>query len=231
MDVKGAYDFFERWLSRAHLYGWLIGDAAVSSILGWWANIRGWDFIVVVLAAVGAFVVILLLIVFIYCLIAQHHRSSRAAIQIILGQDAPFHTYKQRLHYREHLIKIGIRNPFQDKALSNCDVSLVNISGMLGDRCPVSIKSHFILNPGATEYIEFVELRETRSGPPLSAPGAGIRAYFPINPLPSDKSSWLDDPPYSITLMATAAESPPCRIECRLLLDDGVLKLEPKQPA
>jgi hypothetical protein len=130
------------------------------------------------------------------------------------------------LHHRDHLIKIGVVNEFQDKSLTNCEVILRNISGSLSDKCPVLIKSGFTLNPGATIYVNFVELREPVSGPPFSAPGAGIRAYFPINPLLSDKSSWLDDPPYTLTLMATAAESPPHRIECRLLLDDRVLKLE-----
>ena len=159
-------------------------------------------------------------------LIPRRRKSVHLGIHIILGQDAPFHTYRPHIHQRDHLIKIGVVNDFQDKPLTNCEIALQSITGLLSDRCPVPIKSGFTLNPGATTYIKLVELREPRSGPPVSAPGAGIRAYFPINPLPSDKSSWLDEPPYTLTLMATAAESPPHRIECRLLLDDRVLKLE-----
>jgi hypothetical protein len=230
MHVKEAYDFAERWTARAHLYRWLIGDAAISVMVGWWALIHGRDFVIVILAAIGAFAVILVVgaavVVFIRWLIARYRKSQPVGIHIILGQDAPFHTYRQHLHHRDHLIKIGVINSFHDKSLTNCEIILQRITGLLSDNCPCPIKSGFTLNPGATTYIELVELREPISGPPFGARGAGIRAYFPINPLPSDKSSWLDDPPYTLTLMATAAESPPHRMECRLLLDDRVLKLE-----
>jgi hypothetical protein len=235
MGVFGdTYDFGERWLGRAHLVHWLIGGGTISSIFaamsGWWVHITGGSWPGIIFAAIGAFVVVfavvMTLIAFARWLIAQR-RTSRVGIRVILGQDAPFHTYRQHLHHRDHLIKIGVANDFQDKSLTNCEITLQSITGLLSNKCPVPIKSGFMLNPGATTYIDLVELREPLSGPPFSAPGAGIRAYFPINPLPSDKSSWIDDPPNTLMLMATAAESPPHRIECRLLLDDKVLKLEP----
>ena len=153
-------------------------------------------------------------------------KDSDHGIRIVLGKDAPYETYRQHLYHQTHLIKIRVVNKFARKKLTNCEIVLDQITGALSSRCPVPIKTGFTLNPGGSTYIEFVELREPRSGPPFSAPGAGIKAYFPINPLPSDKSSWLDDPPYTLTLIATAAESAMHRLQCRPLLDDGKVKLE-----
>jgi hypothetical protein len=97
MDVKETYNLVERWLARAHLYRWLIGDAAISVMVGWWAHIRGWDFVIVTLAWIGAFAAILgvgaALVVFMRWLITRRRKSPRARVRIILGQGPPFHTY------------------------------------------------------------------------------------------------------------------------------------------
>ena len=126
-------------------------------------------------------------------------KESYHDIHIVLGVDAPFHTYRRHLHSQTHLINIGVINRFAKTPLTNCALYLKQ-SVQTFSLDPVPIKTGFTLNPGASKYIKFVELKEPRSGPPFSAPGAGILAYFPINPLPSDKSSWLDDPPYALSL-------------------------------
>jgi hypothetical protein len=84
MDAKEAFDFVERWLARAHLYRWLIGDVAISVMVAWWAHNRGWDLVVVMLAAIGAFAVILgagaALVLFLRRLIARRRRSPRVGV-------------------------------------------------------------------------------------------------------------------------------------------------------
>jgi len=81
-----------------------------------------------------------------------------------------------------------------------------------------------MLNPGAKEFVDFVDAEEATTGLSSSKP-ATIRAHFPINPLSSGES-YLDDQPYDISLIATAAESSPFRVACRLWFEGGVLKLE-----
>src|SRR5271166_5609374 len=153
-------------------------------------------------------------------------KSSPRGIRVVIGSDAPFHNYKTKLYKRYHLIRIGIKNDSQDVALTNCEVELHTISGMFSQRCPIS-KSGFTLNPGAILYVDFVGLEESGSDAAYDAMDRkyGIRTYFPINPLPSDGSSWLDDQPYNISLLATAAESRPHRLDCRLFVEDGILML------
>jgi class 3 adenylate cyclase len=151
-------------------------------------------------------------------------------IRLVLGVGAPFDRYKSRLHFKEHRILIGVENVSLVRQLTNCDVSVEQISGRLSHRCPVKIKSEFVLNPGAKEYIPFVEWDEVLRGPSLHESSAGgnpgIEAYFPINPL-SNGVSYLDDEPYDLVLRATAAESPPHEVRCRLWIENGVLRLEP----
>jgi hypothetical protein len=161
----------------------------------------------------------------------EQESAVERGISLILGAGAPFDQYKSRIHFREHVIRIGVENPSNKQPLTNCEVWVDQISGRLSHRCPVKVKSGFSLNPGAIEYIDFVQLDEAIKGPPLSegphGKEQGIIAFFPINLL-SNGQSYLDDQPYTITLKATAAESAPYRIDCDLWIESGALKLVPK---
>ena len=150
------------------------------------------------------------------------HRAPRASegIEIVLGSGSPFDHYRSHIHYKTHRIRVCVRNSSQTTSLTNCQLTLENISGRLANRCPVPIKTGFNLNPGQVEYVDFVELDE-----PSSTPSMGIVAHFPINKLSNGKS-YLDDGPYDLTLKATAAESSPDVVHCRLRVEDGMLRLE-----
>lgn len=151
--------------------------------------------------------------------------EKKPKVKIILGDDAPFHTYKKRIHISDHLIRIGIEST---KSLSNCNLVLLRLSGEFSARCPVSIKTGLQLNSGEVVYLDFAELEE--SGSSVAFAGSerryGIRVYFPINPLPSDKSNWLDNQPYTLAIQATATDSPPFTLDCRLFVENNKLKLE-----
>ena len=153
--------------------------------------------------------------------------EKRPKIRVILGDDGPFHVYRNKLHRLDHLIKIAIENASSTKSLSNCNVNLLKLSGAFSAKCPVSIKTGFQLNPGETTYLDFAELEESGQDVAYDSSGRryGIRVYFPVNPL-SDKSNWLDHEPYTLTIQATSAESPPFTLNCRLFVEGQKLRLE-----
>lgn len=148
-------------------------------------------------------------------------------IKIVIASGAPFDFFRQHLYTKNHLVRLGVHNS-SSRQLTNCELLLTKISGQLAQRCPVTIRSGFSLNPGATEYIDFVDFDETTSGPPANVP-PGIVAHFPINQL-SDGRSFLDDQPYDLTLQATAAESSPDVAVCTLAIVSGVLTLKRAAP-
>ncbi len=234
MAFTKFFEVGERYLGRVHLLWWII-EIAISlssgALGGWWAHANGFPSPLIALTVVGAFVVAATVLTALYIVITwlgsrTVWKSSPRGIRVVIGSDAPFHNYKTKLYKRYHLIRIGIKNDSQDVALTNCEVELHTISGMFSQRCPIS-KSGFTLNPGAILYVDFVGLEESGSDAAYDAMDRkyGIRTYFPINPLPSDGSSWLDDQPYNISLLATAAESRPHRLDCRLFVEDGILML------
>jgi hypothetical protein len=233
MAIRQILERGQRHLERIHLAVWIIEVLTSASLSGLWAYASGFPWPLVALTTLGGVVAITLIIVLFYELWLWlprfiHGRFKSRGISIVLGSTAPFDTYKTGLHKRYHTIKIGLVNNSQLRALTNCQLTLENITGMLTDKCPVPIKTGFILNPGAYEYVELVGLSESGSDVAFdqSGPKFEIRAYFPINPLRSDQSSWLDHQPYTLTLLATAAESPSCRLVCRLFVEKGVLQLK-----
>jgi len=232
MSLKTFVELAEHYLGRIHLLVWVIEilSAVVSAAAGY---MSGAPLPFVALAVLGVAVAVGVVLAICYAawrwasrLIRR--RSESHGISITLGSGPPFHTYKSGLHQRSHLIKVGVANPSSKRALTNCQLSLESITGMFASKCPIIIKANFILNPGAHEYIYFASLDESGSEVAYvqGEQKFGIRVYFHINPLPSDKSSWLDDQPYTLTLLATAAESPPRRLNCRLYVERGALKLE-----
>jgi hypothetical protein len=56
------YNFVERWLERAHLVHWLVGNSAISIICAalsaWWVRTTGGSWLGIILAGIGAFVLI-----------------------------------------------------------------------------------------------------------------------------------------------------------------------------
>ncbi len=148
-------------------------------------------------------------------------------IELSIGESDLFHTYKEKLYMRAHLIRIGVRNNFRDKALTNCKVKLNSISGEFSNRMPIVVADITSLNPRDIIYVNFASLDEENGSIAYDGDKRkyGIQVYFPINPLPSDKSNWLDNEPYEIELLATAAECPPFAIKCKLWVDGGRLKL------
>jgi hypothetical protein len=233
MPIGKIVERAERHLGRIHLAVWIVEVLTSASLGGFSAYASGLPLPLVALAALGGVVAVTVAIILCYDAWVWLSRFVRRrfeahGISIVLGTASPFETYKASLHQRYHLIKVGLVNTSQSRALTNCRVQLENITGSLAHKCPVTIREGFILNPGASEYIELVGLNESGSEVAYDSSGRkyGIRAYFPINPLPSDKSSWLDDQPYTLTLLATAAESPPYRLTCRIYVENGGLKLE-----
>jgi hypothetical protein len=154
-------------------------------------------------------------------------KISSDALTIEIGDGAPFNTYVERLHTKTHLIRIGVVNGIQDKAVTNCQLRLEHITGPSSDRCPVIIKQNFTINGGATEYIPLVEFVERidKATPAPSRLGR-IRLHFPLTRPLSNGISYLDAGSYELTLMATSAETPPARQKCRLMLADGFLNLQ-----
>jgi hypothetical protein len=215
----------ERWISRIRLYAWLIGAifALATLVLGFSQAPPYWA----VPAALFAFA--LAVVAADRISVIYHRRQGTEGISLLFGVGAPFDQYRSRIHFREHLIRIGIENRSFSQQLTNCEVTVEQISGRLSPRCPVKVKSGFTLNPGAKDFIPFVQWDEVIRGPSLheSSTGKdqGIEAFFPINPL-SDGISYLDDQPYEILLRATAAESPPDLVKCRLWIENGALKLQ-----
>ena len=232
MPIGKFLEHAERHLGRIHLVLWII-DGAAALVSGAAAYMSGLPLPLVALAALGVLAAVTIFLILCYAAwlwISRliRRRSQSRGIAVVLGSAPPFHTYKAGLHQRSHLIKIGLVNPSSSRALTNCQLCVESITGGFAHKCPIIIKAGFILNPGAHEYIYFAALNE--SGSEIAYVQGerkyGIRVYFPINPLPSDKSSWLDDQPYTLTLLATAAKSPPCRLICRLYVESGALKLE-----
>jgi hypothetical protein len=158
-----------------------------------------------------------------------HPFSLEAAIQakrepdidIILGSGAPFDFYRSHINFRTHLIRVAV---VATRRLTNCDLWVEKISGRLAQLVPVKVGETFDLNPGVTKYIDFVAYDEAISGPFLSAKHT-IEAKFPINQL-SNGVSYLDDQPYRITLCASAAETDPARVDCRLWVQDDKLMID-----
>jgi hypothetical protein len=149
------------------------------------------------------------------------------ALRIEIGDGAPFNTYVNRLYTKTHLIRIGVVNGIQGKAVANCQLHLEQITGPSSDRCPVTIKQNFTINGGASEYIPFVEFDEpiNKAAPAPSKPGL-IGLHFPLTRPLSNGISYLDAGYYELTLLATSAETPPARQRCRLVLEDGFLSLQ-----
>ena len=149
-------------------------------------------------------------------------------IVLLFGVGAPFDQYKSRIHFQEHLIRVGVEN-LSRRQLTNCEITLERITGRLSHRCPVKIKSGFVLNPGAKDYVPFVQWDEVERGPSLHegprGRDQGITAFFPINKL-SNGMSYLDDQPYELALKATAAECDPHEVKCGLWIENGKLRLE-----
>ncbi|MGA7676556.1 MAG: hypothetical protein WCA78_16105 [Rhizomicrobium sp.] len=145
-----------------------------------------------------------------------------AAIKIITGTGAPFDFYRSHIHFKTHLVRVAL---VAERRLTNCELRVEKISGRLAQLCPVIVEKGFDLNPGVPKYIDFVAYDEGVSGPSLSS-NHTIEAKFPINPL-SNGVSYLDDQPYLLTLVASAAESIPYIADFRLWVDDaGHLKIE-----
>jgi hypothetical protein len=149
------------------------------------------------------------------------------ALTIEISDGAPFNTYTKELYTKTHLIRIGIVNGIYDRAVTNCQLRLEQITGPFSDQCPVTIKQNFTINGGAREYIPFVEFDERidKDRPAPSKPGL-IRLYFPLTRPLSNRISYLDAGSYELTLLATSAETPPARQKCRLVLEDGLLSLQ-----
>jgi hypothetical protein len=154
----------------------------------------------------------------------EEAREIQEAIRIELGEGMPFDKFKESLHTQNHLISVGVA---ARKTVTNCKLTLENITGPFTTRCPITIRSNFTINAGDTEYIPFAEFTERldRSRPAPSKPGL-IRVDFPVNPL-SDGKSYLDAGWYDLALLATAAETAPTRMKCRLAVNDGFLSLRP----
>jgi len=151
-------------------------------------------------------------------------------IEIILGSGPPFDHYRSHRHFRTHLIRVGV---VSKRRLTNCELRVEKISGRLSQRCPVRVGAVFDLNPGTPNYIEFAAYDEAMKGPPIRESGSKrhtIEAKFPINQLSNSVSYLDDDDPYTLTLLASGAESAPCVIECRLWIDGDALKLERYAP-
>jgi hypothetical protein len=148
------------------------------------------------------------------------------ALAIGIGDGPPFDSYKDRIHLRNHLVSVGITNRMVRQPATNCELILERITGPLSACCPVKIKTNFVLNAGATEYIPLAEFDERidRTRPAPSKPGL-IMVHFPINQL-SDRRSYLDAGSYELTLLATSADTPATRVTCRLILEDGFLSLQ-----
>ncbi|MBL6749384.1 MAG: hypothetical protein ISP90_02635 [Nevskia sp.] len=149
--------------------------------------------------------------------------------RILIGSGTPFDVYRKNLHATTHTIRIGIKNNSDDKALTNCHLTVESISGKLASKCPVTIKSGFALNPGATEYFDFIEFDEVETGKPALSHANAILAYFPINKLSNGKS-YLDEQPYSVTLKLTAAECAPCVSDYRIWIQNGLMCLDELVP-
>jgi hypothetical protein len=149
------------------------------------------------------------------------------ALRIEIGDGALFNTYVERLHTKTHLIRIGVVNGIQGKAVTNCQLRLEQITGSSSERCPITIKQNFIINGGVTEYIPLAEFDEriNKSRPAPSKPGL-IRLHFPLTRPLSNGISYLNAGSYELTLLATSAETPPASQKCRLVLEDGFLSLQ-----
>jgi hypothetical protein len=150
--------------------------------------------------------------------------TAHSTVRITLGESAPHETLRDHFYSKSRTVKIGVANTSNSVALTNCKVILESISGVFSGRTPLLIKSNFSLNPGDCEYLPIAHFEEMKP-PSLPPEGrAGIHVHFDINPL-SDGSSYLDDTSYDLTIVATASESSPHRLRCRLWLDGGTLRL------
>jgi hypothetical protein len=144
----------------------------------------------------------------------------------MFGAGAPFEEHKRGMFKISHIIRVGIENSSRTVRLTHCELTVESISGSLSRKCPVKVKEGISLNPRAKEYIDFVCFGEAIPGSPPDDPPM-IRAYFPINPQPIlENRSYLDDQPYDLTLVATAAQSAPHTERCRLWVDKDKLRLE-----
>jgi hypothetical protein len=95
LGLKEGYLWIEGWLGRIHLYRWLIGDAAVAALIGWWLHLQGWDWIVVILAAFGALCIVFIGLVLIVLasrwLRPKFHRKPAVAIQVsVAASEVPY---------------------------------------------------------------------------------------------------------------------------------------------
>jgi hypothetical protein len=57
------------------------------------------------------------------------------ALTIEISDGAPFNTYTKELYTKTHLIRIGIVNGIYDRAVTNCQLSLEQITGPFSDQC------------------------------------------------------------------------------------------------
>ena len=96
---------------------------------------------------------------------------------------------------------------------------------MFSGKVPIEIKKIDTLNPRDVVYLNFASLDEASVSYQSGKRTYGIQVYFPINPLSSNKSNWLNHEPYELELTATAAESLPFAVKCKLWVEAGRLKL------
>jgi len=229
-----AVAFVVRGLEYAHLANWLwellfAGVSVTAGVLTVWTYLAKAPLLLVAAFAVCAIVTFLAAVVIGSSLRAQRKSSKiiPPEIELLIGDKAPFHEYKQRLHSAIHTIRVGVKNNCSGKSLTNCKLQIFGNSGEFSGRVPIEIPVQERLNPKDTKYISFASLDEGNGSSVAYHMGErkyAIQAYFPINPL-SDKSNWLDHEPYELEIVASAAECPPFAMKCRLFVDGGNLKL------
>lgn len=154
-------------------------------------------------------------------------RSASDGIRLVFGTGEPFDQFRDRIHLRDHTIRVRVENASSSKALTNCELLLSAITGTLAQRCPVKIKENFSLNPGGFEYVPIASFSEAKSHAPVISYG-GPELHFQINPLSDGKSYMEDSTPHDLTLVATAAESRSHTRRCKIWVEGNrLLKLDP----
>jgi hypothetical protein len=142
---------------------------------------------------------------------ASSHIKATPKIEIAYGEDGPFEKLTNAQIYRlERMLLIEFKNPYQDRAITNCKLEVTTAGPLVGQRRSFVLRDNFTLAGGDHVFIPFVSYGESRTIASGVAGDSGIAVCAPEGSSPHFLSTLPVKGEHVIALLATAIEAAAC---------------------
>lgn len=137
--------------------------------------------------------------------------ATNQQIEIAFGEEEPFEKLTSAQLYRlERLLLLEFKNPYRDRAITNCKLEVISIEPFSGKRRPFILRENFDLAGGDHLFVPFVRYGESRNVSSGIVGDSGIAICAPEGANPNFLAALPIDVENIITVRATAMEASVC---------------------